>query len=82
MFIHEPHEYVSSDVCLDPKHEDLTELCSQELSEENAMGQMLTRSIQYIIKMKIMYLKQKKWPQLHVLLTSLKIIIPGMTHMT
>jgi hypothetical protein len=43
--VHEPHEYVTSDVRLDPKHEDLTELCLQELGEEKAIGQMLARRI-------------------------------------
>jgi hypothetical protein len=43
--VHEPHEYVTSDVRLDPKHEDLTELRLQELGEEKAMGQMLARRI-------------------------------------
>jgi hypothetical protein len=43
--VHEPHKYVTSDVRLDPKHEDLTELHLQELGEEKAMGQMLTRRI-------------------------------------
>jgi hypothetical protein len=43
--VHKPQKYVTLDVCLDPKHKDLTKLCLWELGEEKSMGQMLTRRI-------------------------------------
>ena len=41
--IHESHEYVSSDVRLDPNHEDLTELRLQELIEDSVEGHLFAR---------------------------------------
>ena len=43
--IHESHEYVSSDVRLDPNHEDLTELRLLELNEDSPRGQMFARRL-------------------------------------
>jgi hypothetical protein len=43
--IHESHEYVLSDVRLDPNHEDLTELCLLELNKDSPQGQMFARRL-------------------------------------
>jgi len=43
--VHEPHEYVLSDVRLDPNHEDLTELRLLELAEGSTGGQLLARRL-------------------------------------
>ena len=43
--VHEPHNYVSADVRLDPNSEDLTELRVQELGEENSKGQLYAQRL-------------------------------------
>jgi hypothetical protein len=43
--VHEPHNYVTSDVRLDPKHEDLTELRLQELDEIEHKGRLFANRL-------------------------------------
>ena len=43
--VHEPHHYVSANLCLDPNHEDLTELWLQELSPVGRTPQVLARRL-------------------------------------
>ena len=42
--IHKSHIYVSANVCLDPNHEDLTEVRLQELAEDNPKTQQVDNS--------------------------------------
>jgi hypothetical protein len=43
--IHEYHKYVSSDIRLDPNHEDLTELRLLELTGDSSQGQLFARRL-------------------------------------
>jgi hypothetical protein len=43
--VHEPHQYVSADVCLDPNSEDLTELRLQELGEDRLKGLLFAQRL-------------------------------------
>ena len=43
--VHEPHQYVSADIRLDPNSEDLTELRLQELGEEQLKGLLFAQRL-------------------------------------
>jgi RNase H-like domain found in reverse transcriptase len=43
--VHEPYQYVSADVCLDPNGEDLTELRLQELGEDQLKGLLFAQRL-------------------------------------
>jgi RNase H-like domain found in reverse transcriptase len=43
--VHEPHQYVSADVRIDPNSEDLTKLHLQELSEEQLKGLLFAQRL-------------------------------------